>query len=99
MNNFGIAHFSLFVIDAWKYIFKAIIFILAAFVNKIEVFLKILIQQISNIPLILHFSHIFPFNIVLEKYHGRYFFRLTYTFIWRSYFALHMIMLHIDGKV
>ena len=37
-NNFGIAHFSLFVIDAWKYIFKAIIFIQAALINKIKVF-------------------------------------------------------------
>ena len=38
MNNFGIAHFSLFLIDAKRYISKAIIFIHAAFINKIEVF-------------------------------------------------------------
>ena len=38
MNNFGTAYFSLFVIDAWKYIFKAIILIRVAFINKFEVF-------------------------------------------------------------
>ena len=38
--NFGISHFSLFVIDAWKYIFKAIPFIQVAFINDIKVFLK-----------------------------------------------------------
>ena len=52
MNNFGIAYISLFVIDAWKYIFKTIILIYAAFIDKIELFLKIFIQEISNIALI-----------------------------------------------
>ena len=66
-NNFGIAHFPLFVIDAWKYIFKAIIFIQAAFINKIKVFFKIFIREISNMTLILYFSHIFTLNVVLEK--------------------------------
>ena len=41
-----------------KYIFKAIIFIHAAFSDKIEVFRKIFIHEISNIPLICIF-HIF----------------------------------------
>ena len=67
INNFGIANFSLFVIDAWKYIFKAIIFIHAAFIHKIKVILKILISEISHMPLILYFSHIFIFNAVLEN--------------------------------
>ena len=58
--------FLLFVIDAWKYIFKVIIFIHVAFIHKIEVFLKILIRKISNILLILYFSHILTFNTVLE---------------------------------
>ena len=44
-NNFGIANFSLFVIGAWKYIFKAIIFIQAAFIHKIEVFFKDFYQR------------------------------------------------------
>ena len=43
MNNFGIARFSLFVIDAWKYLFKAIIFIHSSFIDKVEVFPKIFI--------------------------------------------------------
>ena len=47
MNNFGIAHFSLFVIDAWKYIFKAIKVIPVAFIHKIEVFSKIFIREIT----------------------------------------------------
>ena len=58
--------FLLFVIDAWKYIFKVIIFIHVAFIHKIEVFLKILIRKICNILLILYFSHILTFNTVLE---------------------------------
>ena len=37
--------------------FKAVIFIHIAFINKIKVFSKIL--EVSNIPLILYFSHIF----------------------------------------
>ena len=44
---------SLFVMAAWKYIFEAIIFINAAFVYKIEILLKICIQEINNISLIL----------------------------------------------
>ena len=36
VNNFGTAQF--FVIDAWKYIFSAIILIHVAFIHKIEVF-------------------------------------------------------------
>ena len=48
-NNF--AQFSLFVIDAWKYIFKAIILIHAAFIHKNKVFLKIFIREISNMPM------------------------------------------------
>ena len=71
-NNFGIANFSLFVIDAWECIFKAIIFIQAAFIHKIKVFVNIFIREISNMPLILYFSHIFNLNAALEKYHGRY---------------------------
>ena len=31
MNNFGIVHFTSFMIDVWKYIFRAITFIHAAF--------------------------------------------------------------------
>ena len=65
MNDCGTDHFSLFVIDAWKYIFKAIILIHVAFSYKLEVFPKIFIREISNILLILYF-HIF-FNIVLGK--------------------------------
>ena len=67
MHNFGIAHFSLFVIGAWKYISKSMILIHAAFIHKIEVFVKIFIRKISKMPLILYFSHIFIFNTVLEK--------------------------------
>ena len=59
MNNLGIAHFSSFVIE---YIFKAIIFIHAAFIIKVRVFLKIFILEISNIPQILYFSPNFTFN-------------------------------------
>ena len=66
-NNFGTAHFSLIVIDAWKHIWKTIIFIQAAFIHKIKVFLKIFSKKMSNIPLILYFSHIFILNAVLEK--------------------------------
>ena len=71
MNNFWIANFSLFVIEVWKYIFKAIMFIHAAFIHKIKVVLKILIRGIRNMPLILYFSHIFIFNTVLERNYGR----------------------------
>ena len=61
--------------------FKAIIFIHAAFIIKVEVFLKIFVQEMSNTPLILYFSHIFIFNTVLEKISGKIFFeKLTYTF-------------------
>ena len=42
MNNFGIASFSLFAIDAWKHIYKTTIFIVA-FIHKIKVFSEILI--------------------------------------------------------
>ena len=42
-------------------------FIHAAFIDKIDVFLKIFVQNVSNIPLILYFWHIFTFNTVLEK--------------------------------
>ena len=38
MNNFGIAHFQLYVTGAWKYIFKGIVLIHAAFINKTDVF-------------------------------------------------------------
>ena len=70
-NNFGIVHFSLFVIDALKYIFEAIIFIHAAIIHKIKLFLKIFIREISNMSLILYFSHIFYFERCLsKKYHG-----------------------------
>ena len=72
-NNFGIAHFSLFVIDAWKYIFKAV-FIQATFINKTKVFSKISIRKISNMSLILYFSHIFILNAVLEKISRKIFF-------------------------
>ena len=40
VDNFGIAHFSLYVTCAWKYIFKAIVLIHVAFINKTDVFLK-----------------------------------------------------------
>ena len=46
--------------------FKAIIFIHAAFIHKIEVFLKIFVGEISNMPPILYFSHIFTFDTVFE---------------------------------
>ena len=65
-NSLGIANFLISVIDAGKYVFKAIIFIHVALVNEIGVFLKIFILWISNIPLILYFSHIFTFNNVVE---------------------------------
>ena len=52
MNNFGIANFSFFVIDAEKYIFKTIIFIHAVFITKVEVLFRIFSQEISNIPVI-----------------------------------------------
>ena len=38
MSDCGIAIFSLFVIDDWKYIFEAIIFIHAPFIHQIKVF-------------------------------------------------------------
>ena len=53
MNNFQIAHSSLSMIDAWKYIFKAIIFIHAVFIHKNEVSSKTFIREISNIQVIL----------------------------------------------
>ena len=43
MNSFGIAHFLSSVIDAGKYVFKAIIFNHVAFVNEIGVFSKVFI--------------------------------------------------------
>ena len=59
MNNFGIAHFSLYVIDVWEYIFK-VMFINAACIHKIEVFAKIYIREFNNIPLIfLFFTHFY----------------------------------------
>ena len=67
MNNFVTAHFSLFVIDAYKNIFKAIIFIHVSFIHKIEVFSQISIRPISNTPLILYFSHIFNFQHCLRN--------------------------------
>ena len=36
-------------------------------ISLIKVFLKIFIREISNMPLILYFSHIFTLNAVLEK--------------------------------
>ena len=53
------------MIDALKH-FKAIIFIHAAFIHKIEVFLKIFVGEISDMPPILYFSHIFIFDTVFE---------------------------------
>ena len=47
MNNFGIAHFSLYVTGAWKYIFKAIVLIHAAFINKTDVFFLIFTWKIA----------------------------------------------------
>ena len=61
MNNFDIAHFSLFVIDACQYIFEAITLIHVAFINKTEVSSKIFNWEISNIPLFLYF-HILLFS-------------------------------------
>ena len=46
--------------------FKAIIFIQAAFIHKIKVFSNIFVREISNMALILYFSHIFILNAVLE---------------------------------
>ena len=66
VNNIGIAIFSLFETDAWKYIIKVIIFIHVAFIHKIKMFSKIFIWKISNTLLILYFSHIYIFNGVLE---------------------------------
>ena len=47
MNTFGIDHFSLYVTGAWKYIFKAIVLIHAAFINKTDVFFKIFTWKIA----------------------------------------------------
>ena len=47
MNKFGTADFSLFVIDTWKYIFKATTFIRVLFIHKFEVFSNIFIREIS----------------------------------------------------
>ena len=58
--------FVIFFIDAYKYSFETITSIHAAFINKIDVFHKISIREISNIPSILYFSHILIFNTVLE---------------------------------
>ena len=77
MNIFGVAHFSLSVIDALKIHFKAIIYIHAAFINKIGVFSRIFI--FSYMPLILYFSHIFTSSTVLEII-SRLMFNLTVPF-------------------
>ena len=67
MKNVGIAHILLFAINTWKYIFKAIVFIRGAFINKVDVFWKIFICKISKILLIwFFFSQICTFNTVLE---------------------------------
>ena len=87
-NNFGIAHFSLFVINAWKYIFNAIIFIHAAFIHKIKVFLKILMSQISNVLSSLYFSYIFTLNTVFEKISGMIFKKINIYFYFTVLFCL-----------
>ena len=61
MNKFGTAYFSLFVIDAWQYIFKATTFIRVSFIHKFEVFSNIFIREISNMPLMLYFNIFFYF--------------------------------------
>ena len=98
MNNFGIAHFSLYVTGAWKYIFKAIVLIHAAFINKTDVFVfKFYLK--NSIPLILYLSHIFTFNTILEIMSRTIFFKINVYFFWRSHFALTAIMLYIDKKL
>ena len=57
-------NFFLFLIDAWKYIFNAIIH--AVFIDKIKLFLNIFIRNISKIPLILYFARISIFITVLK---------------------------------
>ena len=47
--------------------FENIILIQAALIHKIKVFLNIFIREISNMPLILSFSHIFYFERCLRK--------------------------------
>ena len=76
--------FRFFLIDAWKYIFKAIIFIHAVFIHKIKVFLKIFIREISDMPLILYFSHVFISNAVLEKISRKMFFLNIRTLLFDS---------------
>ena len=66
MNNFGIAHFSLYVTGAWKYIFKAIVLIHAAFINRTDVFFLKFLPE-NSIPLILYLSHIFYFQHSLRN--------------------------------
>ena len=97
-NNFGIAHF--YYCD-WclKIHFKAIIFFHTAFVHKIKVLLKNFIREISNMPLLLYLSHICALNAVLEKISQNIFFKLTYTFTWRSHFPSNITMLYIDEKL
>ena len=56
--------------------------------------LKYFIRAISNIPLILYFSHIFAFNTVLEIISRTILFeKYANTFIWRSHFAINMAWL------
>ena len=55
--------------------FLKLLYIHAAFIHKIEVFSKIFVREIGNIPLILYFFlHIFTFSTALEIILGRYFF-------------------------
>ena len=68
------------VICDWclKVHFKAIIHV--AFITTIEMFTKIFIREISNILLILNFSHIFIFSIVLEIISRKIFFLINVYF-------------------
>ena len=97
INDFGIAHFSLFVIAAWKYIFKAIIFIHVALIHKIDVFSKIFIRKNSKMPLILYFLILF-FQHCLRNNITDDFWKIN-VFLYLVPFALNVKMLYIDGKL
>ena len=62
MNNFGTVQFLLFVIDASKYIFKAIIFIHVTCMHKIKVFLKAFVAGLVFVTYF-YFQHCLINNI------------------------------------
>ena len=103
MNNFWTAHFSLFMIDAWKCKFTSIIFIYAAFIHKSKVSSKILSEKLATyrwfyILYIFHFQHCLRNNMAVAIF-GRVniYFYLTPK-AYEKTNTLTYIMLKLVGK-